>query len=238
MKPRTFYSELAYLAGIVLLALGTSCASAASFGLSMVVAPAYLIHLKLSPTWPGITFGVAEYIVQAVLLLVLSLALRRFRPYYLFSFCTALLYGRILDGFLALWALVPALTMLPRILVFAVGVLSCALGVSFVLHTYLSPEVYELVVKEVSARYQLPSHRVKTVYDCSSLVVSLIMTAAFFGLSQLRGLGWGTLVCALVTGTCVGWFNRRLEARFQFRPAFPNLEKFFTPNTPSSSTEF
>ena len=83
MKPRTFYSELAYLAGIVLLALGTSCASAASFGLSMVVAPAYLIHLKLSPTWPGITFGVAEYIVQAVLLLVLSLALRRFRPYYL-----------------------------------------------------------------------------------------------------------------------------------------------------------
>ena len=104
MKPRTFYSELAYLAGIVLLALGTSCASAASFGLSMVVAPAYLIHLKLSPTWPGITFGVAEYIVQAVLLLVLSLALRRFRPYYLFSFCTALLYGRILDGFLALWA--------------------------------------------------------------------------------------------------------------------------------------
>ena len=101
-----------------------------------------------------------------------------------------------------------------------------------------SPEVYELVVKEVSARYHLPSHRVKTVYDCSSLVVSLIMTAAFFGLSQLRGLGWGTLVCALVTGTYVGWFNRRLEARFQFRPAFPNLEKFFTPNTPSSSTEF
>ena len=66
----------------------------------------------------------------------------------------------------------------------------------------------------------------------------VFMTAAFFGLSQLRGLGWGTLVCALVTGTCVGWFNRRLEARFQFRPAFPNLEKFFTPNTPSSSTEF
>lgn len=232
MKSRTFYAELAYLAGVVLLALGTSCTTAAGLGLSMVVLPAYLIHLMLSPIWPAVTFGAAEYMVQAVLLLALSLALRRFQPYFLFSFCTALLYGRVLDVCLLLWAQAPALTtLLARIPVFVLGLLLCSLGVSFVLHTYLSPEVYELVVKEISARYRLPSHRVKTAYDCSSLVVSLVMTGAFFGFSPGRGLGWGTLVCALAQGTCVGWFNRRLEAWFQFPSAFPKLEKFFTPDS-------
>ena len=35
----------------------------ANFGVSMVVAPAYLLHLKLSQYWNFITFGVAEYSV-------------------------------------------------------------------------------------------------------------------------------------------------------------------------------
>lgn len=132
-----FYSELAYLAGILALAFGTSCMTTADLGLSMVVAPAYLVHLKLSQVWPVITFGVAEYIVQAILLGAMVLLLRRFRPYFLLSFLTALLYGRVLDGCLLLWANVPPLSMSLRILLFAAGLVLCALGVSFVLHTYL-----------------------------------------------------------------------------------------------------
>lgn len=55
MKKRIFYTELAYLLGIVLLAFGSTCMAKADLGLSMIVAPAYLLHLKF-----GITFGTAE----------------------------------------------------------------------------------------------------------------------------------------------------------------------------------
>ena len=45
---RIFYCELAYFLGIVVLAFGTALMEKADFGMSMVVAPAYLIHLKIS----------------------------------------------------------------------------------------------------------------------------------------------------------------------------------------------
>ena len=45
---RTFYTEMAYIIGIVTLAFGTALMERADFGMSMVVAPAYLIYLKIS----------------------------------------------------------------------------------------------------------------------------------------------------------------------------------------------
>ena len=42
---KVFYSELAYVFGMVILALGTAMMELADFGMSMVVAPAYLVHL-------------------------------------------------------------------------------------------------------------------------------------------------------------------------------------------------
>jgi uncharacterized membrane protein YczE len=224
-----FYQELAYVIAILLLAFGASCMTTAGLGLSMVVAPAYLVHLKLSQFWPVITFGVAEYIVQALLLVGLCLVLRRFHLSFLGSFLTALFYGWALDRFLALWGDTgDGLTLAQSIPLFALGMILCALGVSFVLHTYLPPEVYELVVKEVSAKLHLDSGRVKTIYDCTSCVVAVVLSFLFYGLFQFRGVYWGTLVCALCTGTFVGWFNRLLEGRFTFQPACPKLAAWFS----------
>ena len=39
-------TELAYVLGLVILAFGTALMERANFGMSMVVAPAYLLHLK------------------------------------------------------------------------------------------------------------------------------------------------------------------------------------------------
>ena len=98
MKRRMIcFSEAAYVFGMFLLALGTAFMEKADFGMSMVVAPAYLLHLKISQYIPGFTFGMAEYVLQAVLILCLSVIMRRLKKGYLFSFVTAVLYGVILD---------------------------------------------------------------------------------------------------------------------------------------------
>lgn len=76
---RVFYTELAYAIGITVLALGTALMERADFGMSMVVAPAYLLHLKVSEFLPWYSFGVSEYVLQAVLLAVLSLMMRKFK---------------------------------------------------------------------------------------------------------------------------------------------------------------
>jgi hypothetical protein len=115
-----FSSELAYLLGLILLALGTAMMERANFGMSMVVAPAYLVHLKVSQTLPFFTFGMAEYILQFVLLIALTAVMRRFRFSYLLSFVTALIYGVLLDGSMALVALIPAGGVAVRIVFYLV----------------------------------------------------------------------------------------------------------------------
>ena len=75
MKKRRFSAELAYILGLVLLGLGTAFIVKTNFGVSMVVAPAYLLHLKISPYLPFFTFGVASYTVQFLLVAALSIAL-------------------------------------------------------------------------------------------------------------------------------------------------------------------
>lgn len=222
---RRFSSELSYVLGIVLLAFGTTLMTVADLGLSMVVAPAYLLHLKLSAFFPAVTFGRAEYIVQVLLLAGLCAGLRKFRPYFLFSFFSAIFYGIVLDLFM----LIPfqAAALPGRIGFFAVGALLCTLGVSFVLHTYLAPEVYELVVKEISLERKLPSGRVKTITDCSYLTIAVILSFLFFGFGHFRGIGVGTIPYALCAGTLVGFFNRVLERYFFFQATFPKAERFF-----------
>ena len=98
---RTFYCELAYIIGIVVLAFGTALMEKADFGMSMIVAPAYLLHLKVSEFLPFFTFGMSEYVFQAILLILLSVILRKVKKSYFLSFVTAIIYGMILDLFLS-----------------------------------------------------------------------------------------------------------------------------------------
>ena len=95
---RPFFSnELAYIVGMVAVAFGVAFMEKANFGVSMVVTPAYLLYLKLSPSYPFFTFGMAEYTLQAVLLVAMMIILRKFKLSYLFSFVTAVVYGFTLD---------------------------------------------------------------------------------------------------------------------------------------------
>ena len=77
MKKTVFYTELAFFIGLALLAFGTSLTAYGDVGISMVVAPAYVLHLYISQFLPWFSFGVAEYVLQAVVLLVLILVLRK-----------------------------------------------------------------------------------------------------------------------------------------------------------------
>lgn len=226
MKKR-FYSEISYLLGIVILALGTAFMTKADVGLSMVVAPAYLLHLELSGLWPWFTFGVAEYTCQALLLVVMCLVLQRFRIGYLMSFVTAFFYGTVLDGCMWLVKQIAGSGMGMRVACFVVGEVLCAVGVAFVLHTYIAPEVYELFVKEWADKYGKPISICKTIYDCVSLAVAVVMSFAFFGLWHFEGIGVGTLICAVVNGWMIGKISAVLEQYFIFERGIPQIDRTF-----------
>ena len=219
---KKFYCEASYFLGLVLLAFGASLMTRADFGLSMIIAPAFII----SEFFSFMTFGMAEYLFQALLLILLVIFVRRFKFTYLLSFLTAVLYGMMLDGCLYLLAFLGEINIAVRIMFYLIGLFATSLGVAFMFHTYISAEVYELFVKEATERFGWKIGVVKTVYDCTSLVLSVLMSFAFFGFGHFKGIGVGTLVCALVNGRLISTFGSLLEKRFDFVDCFP-LRKYF-----------
>jgi len=215
-----FYAEAAYVIGIILIALGTAFMKRADFGMSMIVAPAYIIHLKVSETLPWFSFGMSEYLLQAVLLIVLMTVLRKFRIGLTFSFVTAVFYGFLLDLFLIPVSLLPADPIPLRIVYFISGMIFTAAGVAFVFHTYIPPEVYELFVKEISSAFSLRIGTVKTVFDCVCLAAAVVLSFVFFGLWNFTGIGVGTVICAALNGRIISRFSSLLDSLFTFRDAF------------------
>ena len=224
---KTFYCEAAYAIGLACLALSTALMATADFGVSMVVAPAYILPLKVSEFLPFFSFGMAEYLLQLVLIVFLAVVLRRVKLSYPASFATAVLYGFLLDGFLALVALLPVTVLAVRIAMFVAGFFLCAGSISLLFHTYVPPEAYELVVKEFSVHFGWKIHRVKTVYDCVSCAVAIALSLVFFGFSRLEGVGVGTLICTVCNGTTIAMFSRFFEKRWDFRDRFP-LRRYFS----------
>lgn len=61
--------------------------------------------------------------------------------------------------------LVPGTGIFPGTVCYVTGLITCAIGVSFLLHTYISPEAYELFVKEISARFNIDSRFFEKHFD-------------------------------------------------------------------------
>lgn len=226
MKKLVFYTELSYILGIILLAFGTAIMEKANFGVSMVVAPAYLVFKKLSLTYTFFTFGMAEYMLQAILLIFMVLLLKKFRISYLFSFLTAIYYGLVLDVSMNLIARVDTLTTAMGVVFFFVGLLLCAVGVAFMFHTYISPEVYELFVKKVSEKSHIKLSTFKTIYDCASCLAGILLSFLFFGLFEFEGVKAGTVICALINGKLIGIISNLMEKHLEFKDALPARRYF------------
>lgn len=226
MKKKVFYTEFSYALGLIIMAFAAAFTEKADFGMSMVVAPAYILHLKVSELLPWFTFGVAEYVFQGILVLLTVIVMRKFKKSYLFSFVTAVLYGTLLDMAMGIISSLPDEGFVIRVLWYVIGTVLCSLAVSLFFHTYISPEAYELIVKELSAKFGYDINKVKTAYDCFSTVLGIVMSFIFFGFGVFEGVKLGTVICAFVNGFLIGRFTVLLEKRFEFRNRF-DLERFF-----------
>lgn len=225
MKKHIFYSEVSYAVAIIFIAMGVAFAAKAGFGVSMIAAPTYTFHLWLEQFTDKWSLGTIDYIFQGVVILLAVIITGKFRISFLFSFATSVLTGFAIDA--AFWITEPiaAEGFFIRIVIFAASLLTCAFGVACVFHTYFAPAGHELFVKEVANRFKKDMHRVKTAYDIIFCVLSVLLNLLLFG--GFVGIGIGTVAAALLNGPLIGMFTRMLDKHFEFKNAFPKLEKYF-----------
>jgi len=113
-----------------------------------------------------------------------------------------------------------------RIAFYIIGLMLCAIGVAFIFHTYIAPEVYELFVKEVSKKEWININHFKIRYDCVSCLIGIILSFLFFEIFHFEGVKFSTIICALVNGRIIGFISNIMEKHLNFADYLP-LRRFF-----------
>ena len=222
MKKLQKMNEAAWLLGVLLCALGVALATKANFGLSMIAAPPYIIHIFMENFFPWYSQGTSEYIWQGVLLLVMCIIVRRFRVKYLLTFACAVIFGLAVDGFL--WLLGGSAvyaTLAARIIAFIVSEIITAVAIACYFRTDLPLPVYELVVSEIAKCYSLNMNKVKQANDLIMLALSLIL--AFVLNRSFAGIGIGTIIITLVNASLIALAGKILDTYCDFSPRFPRV---------------
>ena len=230
MKKYQKCGELSWIFAMVLISLAVCLTTKAGFGVSMVVAPAYSIHLAIQHFLPWYSFGTSEYILQGVLLALMCLIIRKFDWRYMLSFLTAVIYGYMLDlWFLLFGGNAPFSTLTGRIASLAAGVVLCSLAVALFFRTYLPLQVYELFVAQVAKRFSMKPEKFKYIYDFASLgiamIIAFIVSRRFEDVNFTDCIGIGTIACTVFNAVLINLFGKLLDKCFGYEAALPKLKK-------------
>jgi len=205
-------NEVIYVLAVLILSFATAMLAAADMGMSMVVAPAYIVSLKV----PFLTFGQAEYVVQGVWFIGFCVIMRKVKPLYFFAFLSGVIYGAALD----VWRmLIPhfnpelyvpgTLDLSLRIVYFVVGFLLNSLGVALYFNTYFYPQVYEFFVKGISKKYGIELSKFKIGFDMTCLAIAIVLSMVLF--HKIVGIGIGTVILACCNGLLIGFYGKWME---------------------------
>lgn len=220
MKKIRISREGTYFAAIAIMAFSVSLMTKANLGLSMIVAPAYIISVKVS----FLTFGQAEYVVQFILVSLICIITKRIRISYAFSFVTALIYGAVLDLFNFLIRNFAVDEMWLRVTLFVVGMILTSFSVSLFFHTYLSPCAYDFFVKQISTYKKIDINKFKLCFDGVFLIIGIVLTLVFF--KKFVGVSIGTAIIAVLNGHIIHFFSNVLEKKIEFFDRF-KFAKYF-----------
>ncbi len=222
------YEEVAYIVANVILSFAVAMVTAADFGVSMIVAPAYIVSLK----FPVLSFGQAEYVVQAFVFATLCIIKRKIKPIYFFSFFTCVFYGFILDVFRKIIPIfnpdvIPhgSFDMWLRVVFYVFGLLITSFSVALFMKIYLYSQVYDFFVKIISEHFGIKLSKFKTGFDISCLVVAIALSLLFFG--TIKGIGIGTVIMAFINGSVIGFFAKIFDKYIDFKPIFKKTADAF-----------
>ena len=241
MKKINKSSELLWVFGIIFVALGVAICSKADLGVSMIAAPAFVIHEAVSKLLPSLTVGVTEYMVQGVLLIVMCAVVRRFNWRYLLAFAVAVIYGYTLNLFLWLLGDIQFNAVWLRWVMLIIGDIVTAFGVACFFRTYMPLQVFELFVAEISDRFNISIAKVKSAFDITLLIISATLALTLFGdirdfdwstigYRSFHSIGLGTLVTTIINSPIINFMGKIIDKLFGAAPLSPRLHEILKRN--------
>lgn len=219
--------EVSWIVGNVLSAIGNCLVAKSAFGLSAIIAPAFILNKKIG----FLSVGVCEYIIQGLLLTLCCILIGKFKGKFIATICNILFYGAAFDLInFALIFIQPA-SIVGRILCAAFGMLITGLGIALMLRTYIPPAAYEIFVKEVADAKGFDVNKMKLAFDASMLLLTFVLMFLLLGEFCLDIIGPITIIAAFLNSILIGFFGKILDKYCDFSPALPKLYNLLNPKT-------
>lgn len=206
-----------YFLGVLVMMFGVVMISQADIGIS----PASAIPFALSKL-TGMTFGTWTTLYHIFCVLLQIIMLKKLTVKMLLQLGLAYVTGKVIDLYNLLYKLLPFVvkeSVYPVRLAFClVGIAVTALGIVMIVGMDLMLPPPDAFMRSISANFGTRLDRTKICVDCASVLVAFLL-CVIFALVTTGGVSWsniyaireGTILSAILNGTCVGIYRKHLK---------------------------
>lgn len=186
---------LCLAAGVVINSFAISLITKCALGTSPISSLPYVLSLKFT----SISFGLTSFIINSLMIIAQIVMLRRdFQPIQLLQFAVNVVFSWAIDISMTLLAFYSPQGIIAQ----ALGVVAGCAVLAFGVCVEVAPQVIvvpgEGMVRTIAQVTGKRFGTVKVLFDVSLVVIALVLSLLFFG--EIRGLGLGTIIAALLVG--------------------------------------
>lgn len=190
-----------YCLGLLILAFGIALAVNSNLGVSPVSSLPYVVSQIA-----GISLGTCTILVYICYILLQMVISRKFQPALLLQLVFSTIFGWFVDG--AKWVLgdfcLPG--YLGQLVMLAASILLIGFSLVLYIDVQLAPMPAEGLVGCLSEKLRKPFSSMKTLVDCSSVLIGAVLSLLFLG--KLVGIREGTILTALLVGKMMGLLRK------------------------------
>ena len=188
--------------GVVINSFGVALITKGALGTSAISSVPYVASLQ----WPFLSFGVTTFIWNILFILIqLALLRREFKPSQSLQVLVNLLFSAMIDVSMVILGFLNPTALWEQCVCVMLGCVVLAFGIVI----ELAPNVVvpgEGVVRAIAQVTNIRVGTVKAVFDITLIVIAGVMSLICF--HELRGVGVGTVISALLVGPIINVINR------------------------------
>lgn len=190
-----------YCLGLLILAFGIALAVNSNLGVSPVSSLPFVVSQIA-----GISLGTCTTLIYALYVLLQMVISRKFQPALVLQLVFSTIFGYFVDG--AKWILgdfcLP--TYFGQLAMLAASIVLIGFSLVLYIDVKLAPMPAEGLVGCIAGLSGRPFSQMKTLFDCTSVLVAAVLSLLFLG--KLSGIREGTVLSALLIGKAMGSFRK------------------------------
>ena len=186
-----------YCLGLLVLAFGIALSVNCSLGVSPVSSLPYVVS-QIS----GITLGTCTTIVYSVYILLQMVISRKFQPTLLLQLVFSTIFGYFVDGAKYVLGDFCLPGYFGKLVMLAASIVLIGFSLVLYIDVKIAPMPAEGLVGCLAGKLDKPFSKMKTAFDCTSVLVGIVLSFLFLG--KLVGIREGTVLTALLAGKMMG----------------------------------